>query len=367
MRAIVDAALFLLCILDLSSGFQGNNHLLWQRQRRRRPVLRSASSLSQSSDNNNGDGGGGGGSENNSKNDTNLADVLSGRLPTSVEDQVRQAADSLRRADSDGRRRHALRLLLPVIGATDLDDWPGGARQMMEAAYPLVKDILLALLRQRQQEGGDNNDTTTNGEIRISETLLDASDGVYALMAQAKNAKDDTCTILLPTADTIPQLQELSRQVGDQRNLLIVNPQWKRRSDFGGSLSAFLGGGGQNKNAAYVEETFEPTFSLTNLIVEGENIRVLRTYPGPWRVFLRKEEEDGQVDWEQVGQKEFVASKPSGWEKTPENQRDGGLMFSHGQPTYQEIMDMFSSAPNYTPKNPAERAMAAFNFIKDTL
>jgi len=30
--------------------------------------------------------------------------------------------------------RHSVRLLVPAIGATGLDDWPGGARQMMEAA-----------------------------------------------------------------------------------------------------------------------------------------------------------------------------------------------------------------------------------------
>jgi len=72
--------------------------------------------------------------------DEGLADLLTSRLPTSVDDQVRQAVDSLRRATSDGLHRHSLRLLLPVIGATELDDWPGGARQMMQAGTCLSND-----------------------------------------------------------------------------------------------------------------------------------------------------------------------------------------------------------------------------------
>lgn len=58
---------------------------------------------------------------------TDLASILTSRLPTSVDDQVRQAVASLKRANNDGKYRHSIRLLLPIIGATELDDWPGGA------------------------------------------------------------------------------------------------------------------------------------------------------------------------------------------------------------------------------------------------
>jgi len=105
------------------------------------------------------------------------------------------------------------------------------------------------------------------------------------------------------------------------------------------------------------------------LICEGESIRILRTYPGPWRVFLREAEgaDDGVVHWNQVGSKDVVETKPSDWQEQPANKRDGGILFNYGQPSYQEIIDMLQNAPNYKPKNPAERALVAFNFIKDTL
>ena len=272
----------------------------------------------------------------------NLSNLLLARLPTSVEDQVRQATEALKRATADGKHRHSIRLLLPVIGATELDDWPGGARQMMEAAYPLMTDTLKG-----------------TGVKEFQQVLLDASDGVYAIYGQGEQAKDDSCTVLLPSADTVSQLEEMEKQVGDKRNFIIVNPQWKRRSDFGGWF------GSDDKAVRYIEK-FEPTFSLTNFIVEGENIRVLRTYPGPWRVFSR-EQVDGAVEWNEVGSKQFVPEKPSNWDDLSQNKRDGGLLFAYGLPTYQEILDMLTSSPNYTPKNPAEKAMASLSFIKDTL
>ena len=272
-----------------------------------------------------------------------LSNLLTSRLPTSVEDQVRQASESLKRATEAGIHRHSIRLLLPVIGATELDDWPGGARQMMQAAEPLVEQMLR---------------TMNGGSTEFNKMVLDSSDGVYALLAQAEQAADDSCSVLLPSADTVDMLKDVEQQVGEKRNMLIINPQWKRKADFGG----WFGNG--DAKAAYAETHFNPTFSLTNLICEGESVRVLRTYPGPWRVFIR-EDSNGEVDWMEVGQKDFIEVKPANWDV--DNRQDGGRLFDYGQPSYQQIFDMIQAYPGYTPKNPAERAAAAFNFIKDTL
>jgi hypothetical protein len=45
---------------------------------------------------------------------------------------VQQAAAACRRAWEAGVRRQRVELLLPLIGATDLDDWPGGIRQQFK-------------------------------------------------------------------------------------------------------------------------------------------------------------------------------------------------------------------------------------------
>ena len=302
--------------LDLSCAF------LLVHQPNRRPVV----ACSSSDDNNN---------------------ILTDRLPTSVDDQIRQARACLAHSDNNNNNsnhRHCIRLLLPIIGATELDDWPGGARQQREAALPLVQAIL----------GGESSSSTL--------VELDASDGVAALLTQGDTPAEDACAVLLPTAESVTEAAaSLETQVGPERNLILVNPQWRRRSDFGGIF-----GRTDDKMIAYVE-SFPPLFSLTSLICEGESIRVLRTYPGPWRVYLREESETGVVDWSLVGTKDFLSAKPSDWQDLPENKRDGGLLFSYGQPTYQDIVGMLNDSPSYTPKGPAERAAVAFNFIKDSI
>lgn len=46
---------------------------------------------------------------------------------------------------SDGKTRQILRLSLPLIGATEIDDWPGGDQQRYKACGPMVEKILLDL------------------------------------------------------------------------------------------------------------------------------------------------------------------------------------------------------------------------------
>lgn len=297
------------------------------------------------------------GNEAKSRDLTAKSNLLTARLPTSVEDQVRQAAESLKRATADGAHRHLIRLLLPVIGATELDDWPGGTRQQMEAACPLLESVL------QQADISNDNSARDNNKFVIRKNIIDESDGVAILMTQAAEARDDSCTVLLPTADTVRQsVRALDTQVGPKRNLILVNPQYRRRTDFGGVF------GSNDATVIDYVEGFTPTFSLTNLICEGESIRILRTYPGPWRLFVREEDSStGDIDWKQFGSKDFVNEKPKDWQQQTINQRDGGALFNYGQPTYQDIVEMLYSSPGFSPKSPVERAAAAFTFIKDTL
>lgn len=51
------------------------------------------------------------------------------RLPRSPREQVTQAAEAVRRAAASGKQLFEIEFSLPLIGATDLDDWPGGIRQ----------------------------------------------------------------------------------------------------------------------------------------------------------------------------------------------------------------------------------------------
>ena len=43
---------------------------------------------------------------------------------------------------ADGKNRQILKLSLPLIGATEMDDWPGGDRQRYKACGPMVDTLL---------------------------------------------------------------------------------------------------------------------------------------------------------------------------------------------------------------------------------
>lgn len=293
-----------------------------------------------------------------------LSNMATSRFPTSPEDQVRQAAISIKEASKDGKKRHSVRLLLPIIGATELDDWPGGARQMMEAAAPLVKDVMTLQIEDLNDNDSDSGNSEKVG-FNIAESVIDEADGVRALFGQASSPEDDSCSILLPSADNVSKLQELDQQVGAQRNMLLVNSQWKRKTDFG---MAFFGGN-RDEKINFVEG-FEPTFHCSNIMVEGDIVRILRTYPGPWRVYLRVANADDEmdIDWVEIGTKDLIFNKTPEWEKAAKaGDQDGGKLFDYGIPLYGEVTQMIVSREGYIPKSLSERAAAAFTFIKDTL
>jgi hypothetical protein len=285
--------------------------------------------------------------------------IVPPRFPTSVEDQIRQATEAICAAEADGFTRHNVRLLLPLIGATELDDWPGGVPQQRDAASPLVSDVLRQIERKREGEAGASS-------LTVQESYMEGdNDGVRVILGQSTvQAKNDACAVLLPSAEVVSQIQNLDTQVGLKRNMILVNAQYRRLSDFGNALGGFFTREKNNKQVAYLEETFLPTFICTSFMVEGEQIRILRSYPGPWRVFkLEMGEEIGSISWVQIGTKDVISAV----DKAADEGNQNGMLFSFGQPSYLEIEDMITSQEGYSQRSLSERAANAFTFIKDTL
>lgn len=233
---------------------------------------------------------------------------------------------------------------------------------MMDAASPLVRDIIkLGKILSRSNDGPN---LESKSSVNIQESVIDDADGVRALFVMAESAKDDSCYVLLPSGDTTPKLKEIDAQVGTKRNMILVNSQWKRKTDFG---MAFFGGRDEKINFV---ERFSPTYHCSNLMVEGEIVRILRMYPDPWRVYVRISEENGDVDWIEIGDKPVLELKTSTWVRNAKlngGDSDGGRIFDYDIPTYSEIQAMITSREGYVPKMMSERAAASLLFIKDTL
>lgn len=102
-------------------------------------------------------------------------------IPSDPDTQVAQAIASVEQAWRSGTKLQRLELLLPLIGATDLDDWPGGIRQQFKAAQPLVEKILKAL---KQKEGLQG---------KMTAEIWDQGDATGAWYG------DQLCCVLFPT------------------------------------------------------------------------------------------------------------------------------------------------------------------------
>jgi hypothetical protein len=112
-------------------------------------------------------------------------------LPSSTDRQVALARAAAQAAFEAGVTRQRLLLMLPLIGATDLDDWPGGTRQQWTAAKPMVSTILTELAR---ASGG-------TAAAPIVQKVLDESDAVVQLSTPRHTA------VVFPTAETLGEVR----------------------------------------------------------------------------------------------------------------------------------------------------------------
>ncbi|CAB1117088.1 unnamed protein product [Ectocarpus sp. CCAP 1310/34] len=236
-------------------------------------------------------------------------------LPMSNDVQVEQATRAVWQALSDGKTRQILRLSLPLIGKTEIDDWPGGDRQRYKACGPMVESVLRG--NPAAKEGAS-----------IVEQILDESDAVGLMQLQCKEAKDDASVMIFPTTDTLSLQQQVAAGAGS-RLVALVNPAWRSSSDFG----LF--------QAGEAEETlseFEVTYSLQSLVVYGYTLRLLYCYPGPWRLFLIGEGS---------GKRELLGS----WDRSPptNDQVESAVFDKKGKP------------------NASERVQASAKFFQDSL
>ncbi|CAL5219287.1 g1091 [Coccomyxa viridis] len=193
-------------------------------------------------------------------------------LPRSADEVVDQALQACRRAYADGVRRQQLELLLPLIGATDLDDWPGGIRQQFKAASPMVEGLLKGLKKEDQLQGP------------LSSKVLDQGDAVGAWFG--KDQGGPLAAILFATSETLKQVREIAENVGDSGLTLLINPQWQA-----GNLVSDFGVGPWRRRSEDLVASFEDVYTLKQIRISGDNIKILHTYPGGWQVYIAP---DGQ-------------------------------------------------------------------------
>jgi hypothetical protein len=190
------------------------------------------------------------------------------RLPRSPKEQVSQAAEAVRRATADGVELMSIEFNLPLIGATDLDDWPGGVRQQYQAVAPLVGELLKNI---------GNNDINVKAEMR--QRVIEDGDAVVVLSTEGAQA------LVFLTAETLPELKKLAGKGKKSGPLALINSQI-RTNDDGSNLISDLGiGPWKRKNEEFLAQ-FEQVYWLSEQRIQGETVRLLKSYGQPWQVFV---------------------------------------------------------------------------------
>lgn len=196
---------------------------------------------------------------------------------------VDQAADAVKAAIGDGKRRHQVTFLLPVnekeisFMATEPVDYPCSLQKEFDTACALAEALLAKLAPGAEAVGKDVGEAGTEGEPCRLLYTRDKSVGA----------------IIYPTAE---RLKDIEGAVAMLESLVIVNPQW---SDGRGQVISDFGFGPWRKRAEDFLATFERSDSLVETrignpgsidtatgerFVNGGVVRVLRAYPGAYDV-----------------------------------------------------------------------------------
>ena len=220
------------------------------------------------------------------------------QLPSGSE-VVRQASRAVRQAFEEGGLNHQI-VSLPLSEAIYGDreegfvadraiGWQGGPQETYRFLAPLAKELLQLA---DPQEGGL--------PPRISEQQLLEFDGSSLLTAEsAAGAKSDVQAVLQAQSDRyyLNLVRRLEEQFSDtpgkaKRLLLLVNPAWRDRSSFG-----FFDGAAAQQ---LIFDRYRETYTLSQFVVRGQKLSLLRAWPSDWHVFLTVLGEESTTEQQRI-------------------------------------------------------------------
>ena len=181
-------------------------------------------------------------------------------LPQGPEAIAAQCLSATLNAYGSGILRQRHELLLPLIGATDLDDWPGGVRQQFKAMQPMMEQVLK----------GVKADPGLQGPLKGS--IIDMADAIGCWEG------DKIGAVVFPTAETLPKLKEI---VAAGKLCMMVNSQWQ-----GGQIVSDFGWGPSKKANEEFVDSFEWVYYCRQVRINGDTTIVQRAYPGKWQVHV---------------------------------------------------------------------------------
>ena len=223
-------------------------------------------------------------------------------VPDDAGSMVQQAASAVERAYADGITRQTVRFALlgeEELMTGEVNEWPGGAKQMYREAGRPLTEALLREVRAYAKKNSSNMDedeeqaSQLNNRMPPEVTAKDIwdFDGSALVTAQAAaGSHGDVQALVFPNTDTkyLKDIEGFDKDVGPDRLLLLINPFWRDVESWGFNILA--PNGKKRAQEVIFDNGFDVTYAVLRFSARGEDCVALKSYPYDWQMYAYRED-----------------------------------------------------------------------------
>lgn len=214
-------------------------------------------------------------------------------VPDNASSQIQQAAAAVERAFADGIVRQSVRFAL--LGeeeemSGEMNEWPGGAKQMYREAGRPLSESLLREVRAFSKDASDEDKTNKMPPEVTSEDIWDFDGSAIVTAKAAGGTHGDVKAVVFPNTDTkyLKDIEGISKEVGENRLLVLVNPFWRDVESWGFNILA--PNGKKRAQEVIFDNGYDVTYALLRFSVRGEDCVAIKSYPYDWQMYAYRED-----------------------------------------------------------------------------
>ena len=214
-------------------------------------------------------------------------------VPDNASSQIQQAAAAVERAFADGIVRQSVRFAL--LGeeeemSGEMNEWPGGAKQMYREAGRPLSESLLREVRAFSKDASDEDKTNKMPPEVTSEDIWDFDGSAIVTAKAAGGTHGDVKAVVFPNTDTkyLKDIEGISKEVGENRLLVLVNPFWRDVESWGFNILA--PNGKKRAQEVIFDNGYDVTYALLRFSARGEDCVAIKSYPYDWQMYAYRED-----------------------------------------------------------------------------
>lgn len=222
-------------------------------------------------------------------------------VPDDAGAMVQQAASAIERAFVDGMARQTVRLALlgkdePMSG--ELNEWPGGTKQMYrEAGRPLAESLLREVRAYATIVGEDLSSSLEQSSVSsktppvvTAKDIWDFDGSAVITSKTVGRSHGDIHAVVFPNTDMkyLSDIESISKEVGPDRLLLLVNPFWKDVESWGFNILA--PNGKKRAKEVIFDKGYDVTYAVLRFSARGEDCVAIKAYPYDWQLYAYRED-----------------------------------------------------------------------------